>query len=101
AVDHRHRRLERALDRVQYLVQQTVVLPYWLFTRTPGFELRDVRTGGECLGARAAEGDAAHLGVGVELLHRRRDAAPHGAVDRVALRRLVEHDPAGCPALLN
>ena len=39
------------------------------------------------------------LRVGVELLHRGRNAAPHGVVDRVLLGRLVEDDPAVVNAL--
>ena len=84
AVDHRHRGLERALDRVQHAVEQVVVLPYGLFVGALRVEFGDIGPCRERLGAGAAERHAAHLRVGVELLHRRRDAAPHGVVDRVA-----------------
>jgi len=101
AVDHRHRGLARVLDRVQHLVEQAVVLGHRGVLRADGLEFRDVGAGGERFGARAAKRHAAHLRVGVEGLHGRRDPAPHGAVDRVALRRLVEHDPAHAAALLH
>ena len=101
AGDHRHRRLERALDRVKHAIEQVVVLPYGLFIGALRVEFGDIGPCRERLGAGAAERHAAHLRVGVELLHRRRDAAPHGVVDRVAPRRLVEHDPAYAAFLLN
>src|SRR5205823_4598986 len=53
------------------------------------------------LAAGAAEGDAAHFRIPVELLHRRRNRPPHRVADRVLLRRLVEHQPADCAALLD
>jgi hypothetical protein len=86
---------------VQHLVKQVVVRAHSLGPRSSFFKFRNVRAGGERLGAGAAEGDATHFGVAVELRHRGRDAAPHRAVDGVAPRRLVEDDPADGAALFN
>ena len=94
AVNHCQARLGRALDGVQHAVEEVVVLGHRAALGAPFFKFRDIRAGGERLGTRAAKGDAAHFVVGVEALHRIRDAAPHGVVDGVLLRRLVEHDPA-------
>ena len=101
AVDHRHRRLERALDRMQHAVEQAVVLGDRQALRAVLLELRDVGAGGEGFRARAPKHHAAHLVVGVEAFHRRRDAAPHGAVDRILALGMVEHDPAHCAALFD
>ena len=94
AVDHRQRGLARVLDRMQHLVEQAVVLRHRLPLGADLLELGDIGACGEGFVSRAAKRDDAHFGVDVELPHRRRDAAPHLAVDGVALRRLVEDDPA-------
>ena len=101
AVNHRDRRLERALDRVQHAVEEVVILGDRAALRARFVEFRDVGAGGERLGAGAAERDAAHLAIGVEARHRLRDAAPHRAVDRVAPLRIVENDPADARLLLD
>src|SRR2546422_11314604 len=101
AVNHRDRRLGRALDRVQHAVEEVVILGDRAALGARFVEFRDVGAGGERLGAGAAERDAAHFAIGVEARHRLRDAAPHGAVDRVAPLRIVENDPADARLLLD
>jgi hypothetical protein len=86
---------------VQHLVEQAVVFGDRGSLGADFFELGDVGAGGEGLGAGAPKGQAAHLGIGVELRHGRRDAAPHRAVDGVALLRLTENDPADGPAFFD
>jgi len=86
---------------MQHLVEQAVVLAHRLGGRSGLFEFRDVGTRGESRDPCPAERDAAHFGIGVELLYRRRDAAPHRAVDGVAPLRLVENDPAHGAALFH
>ena len=102
AVDHRDRGLARVLDGVQHLVEQAVVLRYRGSSargscRTRRYRRRRRRPRCRRRETRRSAPPDRHR----TALHRRRDAAPHGVVDRVALRRLVEHDPAHAAALLH
>ena len=100
AADHRDHGLGRALQRMQRLVDQAVENRDLLRRRASRFELGDVHPHGKGLFAFAAQHDHAHLRVSLELRHRRRDCAPHGAVERVQAGRVVEHEPADRAVLL-
>ena len=86
---------------MQHAIEEIVVLGHRAPVGTHAFELGDVRPGRECLASRAAKHDAAHFRVALELLHRRRDRAPHGVADGIFLRRLVEDEPADGAALVD
>src|SRR2546430_15869694 len=86
---------------MEHAVEQIVVLSYCAPIGAHALKLGDIGAGGERLGPGTAKGDTAHLVVAVELCHRRGNAAPHGVVDRVLLRRLVEYQPADRAALLD
>ena len=77
-------RLQRAGDQILVVVQRVVD------RGAHAQEFLDVAAGGEGFLARAAQDHAAHA-VGVrDLLHGRRQAAPHRGVHRVELGRIVQ-----------
>src|SRR5690606_10211768 len=94
AVDHGEGGLARALDRVEYLVEQAVVRRHGGAFGAVALELGDVRAGSEGLLAGAAEHDAAYRRIGVESLHGGTHGAPHRTADGIAPRDVVENDPA-------
>src|SRR5260221_151697 len=75
AIDHRHGRLGRALDRMQHAVEQIVVLGHRTALGPVFLEFGDVGAGGKGLGAGAAKCDATHLGISVEARHRLRKSS--------------------------
>ena len=87
-------RLGKIVERLVAFLGDGVVAHLRLGIGAFAFELGDVGSGDEGLAARAADDEAADLGILGEVLEDADEAVPHVERDGIELRRIVEDDVA-------